>query len=256
MPSSPNSRRSSRRTARTSTLPSPRTESAVAKYREDMKDLLRWKKYLDAVSTDENLKKFVAANKDVFNQTQVRASHIVLRCELDAPAADKEKAKQKIAAIKQEIDSGKITFADAANKYSEDPGNKSSPSGGDLGFFIRRGQFNEQFTAAAFALKKGVVSDPVETPFGYHLILVTDRKEGTPIDFEAKKLMIRNEYGCRPFRTHRHRREEDGQDRPQADAHRPLPQGPAPATGRAWPARQDRCPARHRRAEVSEVRQS
>jgi peptidyl-prolyl cis-trans isomerase C len=169
---------------------------SLAKYREDMRDLLRWKKYLDSVSTDANLKKFVADNKDVFNQTQVRASHIVLRCEMDVPAADKEKAKQKIAAIKQEIGSGKISFADAANKYSEDDGNKSSPSGGDLGFFVRRGQFNEQFTAAAFALKKGVVSEAIETPFGYHLILVTDRKEGPPIDFEAKKLLIRNEYGA------------------------------------------------------------
>jgi peptidyl-prolyl cis-trans isomerase C len=168
----------------------------VAKVREDMKDKLRWDKYLEAVCTDANLKKFVADNKDAFNQTQVRASHIVVRADADAPAAEKEKAKQKIAAIKSQIDTGKITFADAANKYSEDDGNKASPSGGDLGFFVRRGQFNEQFTAAAFALKKSVVSDPVETPFGYHLILVTDRKEGPPIDFEAKKLLIRSEYGA------------------------------------------------------------
>ena len=166
----------------------------VPQVREDMKSALRWRKYLDAVATDPNLKKFVADNKDVFNRTQVRASHIVLRVEPEASAADKEKVKQKLAGIKREVDSGKITFADAANKYSEDDGNKSSPSGGDLGFFVRKGQFNEQFTTAAFALKKGVVSDPVETPFGYHLILVTDRKEGTPVDFDQNKLLIRNEY--------------------------------------------------------------
>jgi len=163
------------------------------RFREDLKDMLRWKKYIEAVSTDDNLKKYVAANKDVFNQTQVKASHIVLLVPADAPAAEKEKVKQKILAIKRDIDSGKMTFADAANKYSEDSANKSSPNGGDIGYFPRRA-YTEEFTSAAFALPKGKVSDPVESPYGYHLILVTDRKEGQPIDFEAKKLLIRSEY--------------------------------------------------------------
>lgn len=164
-----------------------------ARFREDLKDMLRWKKYIEAVSTDENLKKYVAANKDVFNQTQVKASHIVLLVPAEAPAAEKEKTKQKIIAIKHDIDSGKISFADAANKYSEDSANKSSPNGGDIGYFPRRA-YTEEFTSAAFALPKGKVSDPVESPYGFHLILVTDRKEGQPIDFEAKKLAIRSEY--------------------------------------------------------------
>ena len=166
----------------------------VTQVREDMKSALRWRKYLDAVATDANLKKFVADNKDVFNRTQVRASHIVLRVEPTPRPPTRRRRRQKLLGIKKEIDSGKLAFADAANKYSEDDGNKSSPAGGDLGFFVRRGQFNDQFTAAAFGLKKGVVSDPVETPFGYHLILVTDRKDGTPVDFEQQKLLIRNEY--------------------------------------------------------------
>lgn len=168
----------------------------VAKVREDMKDMIRWKKYMDAVGTDANLKKFVEDHKDFFNQTQVKASHIVLIAAPEATPADKAKIKQKLAGIKADIDSGKISFADAANKYSEDDGNKTSPNGGDLGYFLRRGNYPEEFTTVAFALPKGKVSDPVETPFGYHLIVVTDRKEGAPIDFEAKKVAIRNEYGA------------------------------------------------------------
>jgi peptidyl-prolyl cis-trans isomerase C len=161
--------------------------------REEMKNNIRWKKYIEAVSTDDNLKKFVAANKDYFNKTQVKASHIVLLVPPEASAADKEKTKQKLAAIKRDIDSGKISFADAANKHSEDGANKTSPNGGDIGYFPRRA-YTPEFTDAAFALPKGKVSDPVESPYGYHLILVTDRKEGPPIDFEAQKLHIRNEY--------------------------------------------------------------
>ncbi|WP_435022065.1 peptidylprolyl isomerase [Tundrisphaera sp. TA3] len=163
--------------------------------RKEMVKTLRWRNYLQKVATDANLKKFVADNQDIFNMTQVKASHIVLRVDPDAPAAEKEKVKQKLAGIKAEIDGNKISFADAANKYSEDEGNKTSPSGGDVGYFTRKGQFNDEFTAAAFQLKKGSISDPVETPFGYHLIQVTDRREGTPIDFEQKKLAIQNFYG-------------------------------------------------------------
>jgi peptidyl-prolyl cis-trans isomerase C len=167
----------------------------VERVRSDMREMIRWKKYLDAVSTDKNLKDFVEKNKDVFNKTQVKASHIVLLVPPEATPADKAKIKDKLLAIKRDVDAGKISFADAANKYSEDDGNKTSPNGGDLGYFPRRA-YNEQFTAAAFAMPKGKVSEPVESPFGYHLILVTDRREGQPIDFEAQKLLIRTEYGA------------------------------------------------------------
>lgn len=166
----------------------------VAQVRDEMKKKLRWRNYVKAVATDDNLKKYVAENKEVFNRTQVRASHIVLRVEPTASPAEKEAVKKKLLAIKRDIDSNKISFADAANKYSEDDGNKASPSGGDLGYFQRRGQFEPSFSAAAFALKKGSISDPVETPFGFHLIQVTDRKDGTPVDFEQNKLLIQNEY--------------------------------------------------------------
>ena len=166
----------------------------VAQVRDEMKKKLRWRNYVKAVSTDDNLKKYVAENKDVFNRTQVRASHIVFRVEPTATPAEKESVKQKLLAIKRDIDSNKITFADAANKYSEDDGNKESPNGGDLGYFLRRGQFEPVFTAAAFALKKGSISEPVETIFGFHLIQVTDRKDRTPVEFDQNKLLIQNEY--------------------------------------------------------------
>ncbi|MEI7687031.1 MAG: peptidylprolyl isomerase, partial [Planctomycetota bacterium] len=54
--------------------------------------------------------------------------------------------------------------------------------GGDLGLFYRKGQFIESFAAAAFGLKKGDISDVVESPFGLHLIKATDRKLGKPVN--------------------------------------------------------------------------
>jgi peptidyl-prolyl cis-trans isomerase C len=45
-------------------------------------------------------------------------------------------------------------------------------------------------------MKVGAISGPIETPYGVHLLMVTDRKEGTPVDFEQNKILIRNEYAA------------------------------------------------------------
>ena len=171
------------------------------------------------------MRKYVADHRDLFRGTQVRASHILLKVEPNASEAEKEKVKQKLAAIKKEIEGGTISFAAAANKYSEDPANAGG-AGGDLDYFSLNTGLIEEFTDVAFKLKKGMISDPVETPFGFHLIQVTDRKEGKDPDFEQNKPYIRNALRDRSSEGGRDRREEDRQDRHQADA-----QGPLPAPG-------------------------
>ena len=85
----------------------------------------------------------LADHRDLFSGTQIRASHILIKVEPDAPAAEKEKAKQKLLQIKKDIEGGTITFAAAANKFSQDEAN-SGGAGGDLDYFtlghgIRRG---------------------------------------------------------------------------------------------------------------------
>jgi peptidyl-prolyl cis-trans isomerase C len=161
--------------------------------RKELANRQRWIKYVELKGTDAELKKFVESNKDIFNGVKVRASHILLTANPDATDAEKEKVRQRLLQIKRDIDGGKITFAEAANKYSEDD-RKAKGDGGDIGFFERRSGIIEEFADAAFKLKKGAVSNPVETPLGYHLILVTDRSEGTPFDFDAKKKFVYDMY--------------------------------------------------------------
>ncbi len=176
-------------------LPNALSENntSMADLRKEFGTRERWIAYIKAKGTDAELKKFAEKNKDMINGTQIKASHIVLKVEPDDKPEEKEKVKQTLLAIRQDIDSNKMTFAEAANKHSVDPANAEG-AGGDLGYFGRNSGFIEEFTDAAFKLKKGSISDPVETAYGYHLIQVTDRKEGAPVDFEQKKLLITQLY--------------------------------------------------------------
>lgn len=134
---------------------------------------LGWNRYLDRYLADALEVHFQKHKKDL-DGTEVRASHILLRPETYSESPEQIAARAK--KIREEIESGKIIFAEAAKKYSSGP---SRNRGGDLGFFARHGAMTEEFTKAAFALEKGEISDPLTTVFGTHLITVTDIKPGT-----------------------------------------------------------------------------
>jgi peptidyl-prolyl cis-trans isomerase C len=107
-------------------------------------------------------------------EEEVRARHILVAVPQSNPTEeDYAKAKEKILAIKAEIDAGK-PFEEAAAEYSDCP---SKAHGGDLGYFPRKDAMVEPFAEAAYALKVGEVSRPVRTQFGYHLIKVIDRSK-------------------------------------------------------------------------------
>jgi peptidyl-prolyl cis-trans isomerase D len=127
------------------------------------------------------------ANSYVYQQPEkVRARHILVKVAKDAPQAKKDEARAKIEALKKQLDGGK-DFAELAKEASEDEGSKAA--GGDLGLQPREGWVPE-FSAAAFALKAGEVSAPVESQFGFHLIKVEEKKaaETKPLEQVAGEL--------------------------------------------------------------------
>ncbi|HEY4798053.1 MAG TPA: peptidylprolyl isomerase [Bacteroidia bacterium] len=87
-------------------------------------------------------------------------------------------AKKKIEMIRNEIISGKMDFAKAAIKYSQDPG---SASKGGLYKNVKRGTFVKEFDAVAFASKEKEVSKVFRTRFGYHILMV-ESKRGNEMD--------------------------------------------------------------------------
>lgn len=152
--------------------------------RQDIVARLQWKHYLAVRFPDAEVKSYYEANKVLFDKVFVRASHILVKVGTSATAQEKQTARAKIETLRAEITAGKISFEEAAKKYSECP---SKDKGGDIGQFPYKFVVVEPFAKAAYALKVGALSDVVTTDFGYHLIKVTERTPGEASTFESSK---------------------------------------------------------------------
>ncbi|HEU6452853.1 MAG TPA: peptidylprolyl isomerase [Gemmatimonadaceae bacterium] len=126
--------------------------------------------------SEQEISAYFDAHKKDFEKRPGRAVVTVAVVPRTITAADSAKVRQHAEALRSEIESGKESFADAAKRESADTA--SAADGGFLGK-VTKGQFVEQFDSAAFSLKPGVVSQPVLTPFGYHLIKVDEKKGDT-----------------------------------------------------------------------------
>ena len=140
------------------------------------------------VVNDAAVADFYQKNAAQFATPEVaHARHILVRVDEKASAEDQAKAKARIEAVVARLKAGE-DFAAVAKDVSEDPG--SAVQGGDLGWF-QHGQMVPEFDKAAFALKTGEVSEPVKTQFGWHLILLEERKEAGQKPLDEVKDQIR-----------------------------------------------------------------
>ncbi len=133
--------------------------------------------------TEEELTTFYKENPDSFRSSeQVQAAHILFKFEENDPQSLKDQKRLEMAGLLGRIEKGG-DFGEMAKAHSDCP---SKEQGGDLGMF-ERGKMVKPFEDAAFNLKKGELSDIVESQFGYHLIKVLDKKEPETVQFEAVK---------------------------------------------------------------------
>lgn len=156
---------------------------SIEDLKRDITISLSLEKYLEKDLSDQKIKAYFEENKSAYDGTEIKASHILVNTQNMGTEKELAQAREKINKAKAEVDAGK-DFAEVAKRYSDCP---SKEQGGDLGFFERKGQMVEPFAAAAFSLKKGQVSDPIETQFGYHIIKVTEIKKGQDINFDDIK---------------------------------------------------------------------
>lgn len=124
----------------------------------------------------------------------IDASHILVETKCLSPAAARERVQAAIAELK----AGK-PFAEVAEKYSDDPGSRAK--GGRLGS-QRADKLEKAFVEAAKQLKSGAYSEVVETPFGYHVILLHSYQPGESIPFDVAKVGIIDDLKQQFVKTH------------------------------------------------------
>lgn len=119
---------------------------------------------------------------------EIHARHIIVLCPANAPTAEVERTHQKALQIMALAQKPGADFAALAKQYSEGSG---ASSGGDLGWFAR-GTLAAPFENAAFALKKGQVSQPVRTQYGWHVIQLLDTRHAAPRPFKDVEEQLRS----------------------------------------------------------------
>jgi peptidyl-prolyl cis-trans isomerase C len=127
-----------------------------------------------AATTEDAMKKvYEEASKQITGEVEVRARHILVESE--------DEAKAVVEELKKGAD-----FAELAKKKSKDPG---ASDGGDLGFFTKD-QMVPEFSAVAFVIEPGKISDPVKSQFGWHVIKVEEKRNRQAPPFEQVKGQI------------------------------------------------------------------
>jgi peptidyl-prolyl cis-trans isomerase C len=167
-----------------------KTKQTLSSYKAQLKQGLTLDHFIktkftdNATVSDSEAKKYYDDYPDYFKQpAQVKVSHIMIKVASNAVQANKDEAKTKMDQIMKRLKAGE-DFATVARDVSEDTGSKAN--GGDLDY-ISKGQTPKSFEDAAFALKKGEISDIVKTDTGYHIIKLTDKKDAKTISYEEAK---------------------------------------------------------------------
>ena len=184
------------------------------KFKKDIEEEIKLKKFVDSIAMvsvgEGEAKKYYDENLDKFKYPKrVRASHILIAAnpaqiaakikednkditdeELASKLSEKmNELKKKAEALQVKVKKVPSSFAKVAKENSQDTA--SAIRGGDLGFFAKE-EMVEAFANKAFSMAPNTISEVVQTPYGFHIIMVTDRNEAGVLSFEQSKKDIIN----------------------------------------------------------------
>jgi len=165
----------------------------LKKLKDDLALEIWMKEQFDATKVPESeIKKFYEENKDKFKQPEiVRARHILVK--------EKGEAEEIIEELIKTPSGKQIAlFEEISSKKSLDKA--AAQSGGDLGWFDKN-QMVPEFTKATFGMKPGeITKTPVQTQFGYHVIMVEDKKPEQTLSYADVKTRIEQQLKVEEFR--------------------------------------------------------
>ena len=148
---------------------------SLASYRQVIGWQLTWRRYLKEAMSEKNLERYFQKHHRDFDRTQLRVAHIFWKLPSIGSSAERQKQLAAAKRVYDEIMQAKISFADAAAKYSEAP---TGPAGGDIGWISRHEPMSPAFSKTAFELELNQVSAPIITSLGVHLIRCQEIKPG------------------------------------------------------------------------------
>jgi peptidyl-prolyl cis-trans isomerase C len=155
---------------KTDSLDKPQVQAEVNEFRKEVLISRYFDRFLKEQLSDEAVGKYYKEHPEEFTEKQVHAANILIRTHAMMSQEQRQAMLDKARQIREQIKSGK-SFAEMAEKNSQDKA--TAAKGGDLGW-IKEEAMGRQFSDAAFKLQGGEVSEPVETPLGYHLITVLE----------------------------------------------------------------------------------
>ena len=162
-------------------------------YREHVGRMIAAKQYLDGIRasvatvSDEELETYYRDNEHRLTlPEQVRVRHILLTWKPMGTTDDRAAIRKQMVPILEKARAGE-DFAELARKHSDD---STASQGGDTGLF-HRGQMVPAFESVAFALQPGEISEPVETPFGVHILRLEERQDARLLPLDEVREQLR-----------------------------------------------------------------
>lgn len=162
-------------------LPAEQVEAEVAEFRKQMLIGRYFEEFLKERVTDEAVRNYYATNPDQFQAKKIHVAHILVRTNPGLSETERQALLTKASAIYTKANSQE-DFTALAKEYSEDQ--LSAQHGGDLGW-LQEGAIDPAFSTRIFAMKAGELSEPIVTPFGFHIVKVLEGPQVIKQPFES-----------------------------------------------------------------------
>jgi peptidyl-prolyl cis-trans isomerase C len=162
-------------------------DAELADFKQQMTINRYFEHFLNQAVTDQKIQNYYAANVKRYSDTKVHAAHILFRLKKGMSETERKAKLTSAMEAYSKLKAGE-TFTKVADDYSED--RISAKKGGDLGW-LKKGAIEPGFSDKIYALKKGEITEPFETSFGYHIATVLDEPKTVTRSFESVKGDIR-----------------------------------------------------------------